>query len=105
MEKNQLKVNPLDELSKYDLTIVEVFSKWCPHCKMLTPLVEELEDNYPMVHFIYMNLDEFKKELASYHIENVPALFFFQKDKLVDTHIGYIPYEEIEEKIQFFQQK
>ena len=54
------------------LVVIDLFATWCAPCRMLAPVLEELEKEYPDVKFCKINVDE-ERELAEK--EEIPTDF------------------------------
>ena len=60
LEKNNLK-----ELVKEGLHLVDFFATWCGPCKMLGPVLEQLDDK---IDIIKVDIDEFEDLSNEYRI-------------------------------------
>lgn len=63
--------------------IVDFYADWCRPCKMLHPILEEIEKEYAGKVLIYkVNVDEQKALASLYGISSIPTLLLFpRKDK------------------------
>lgn len=81
--------------------IVDFFAIWCGPCKMLSPVLERIENKYEdSIAFTKVDIDEFEEIADEYGIMSVPTLLFFDKGKLVRTEVGFMPFEKLEEIIE-----
>ena len=79
----------LKEVSE-GFVIVDFFATWCSPCRMLIPVLEEVEEEKD-IKILKVNVDE-QMELASeFHVSSIPFLVFYKDGKRVGEHLGYIP--------------
>ena len=95
-----LKLNKdnFNEVYQSEKTVlIDFYADWCGPCKMLSPIIEEIADEYPQFTIAKVNVDE-EKELAShYGIMSIPALVLFRDGKAVDSMVGFRPKERVVE--------
>lgn len=61
--------------------IVDFYADWCAPCRMLSPLVEEISDEYKGRIDVYkVNVDEEEELAALFSIRSIPTLVFIEKD-------------------------
>jgi len=81
--------------------VVDFWAVWCPPCRILSPVVEELARKYAgKVAFGKLNVDEHPSLAERYGIMAVPTLLYFREGKLVDETVGALPAEAIEERLK-----
>lgn len=90
-----------DALTKeHKLLIVDFWAPWCPPCRALTPIIEELATDYKgKVGIGKCNVDENRELTKQFGISSIPAIFFIKGGKIVDSHIGYCEKKVLKEKI------
>ena len=72
--------------------VVDVFADWCPPCRAIAPVLENLASVYAgKVKFLKANLDEEPEIAEVYRVEAVPTLLFFQNGEVVDRVAGIPP--------------
>ena len=91
-----LEKNKLDELIKEGTHLVDFYAEWCGPCKMLTPVLENLEDK---INVIKVDIDKFEKLAFEYRIMSVPTLIFFKDGEKKEELIGFRDEEELLEVI------
>ena len=84
------------------LSVVDFWATWCGPCVTLGPVVEELAEKYSeeKVNVGKLNVDENQSITARYGIRSIPAILFFKDSELVDTVVGIVPIEVLEQKIK-----
>ncbi len=81
--------------------VVDFWAAWCPPCRILSPVVEELARKYAgKVAFGKLNVDENPSVAERYGIMSIPTLLYFREGKLVDETVGALPAGAIEERIR-----
>ena len=84
-------------LSHDGLCIVDFWASWCMPCKMLSPVIDELAEEYPEVKIGKVNVDEQGELAAKYGIASIPTLLFFRGGEIVKKNVGYRAQEELPE--------
>lgn len=76
-----------DELIKNDLVLVDFFATWCGPCKMIAPILEELED----IDIVKVDVDESPALARKFGIMSVPTLMIFKNGELKASQSGAMP--------------
>ena len=80
--------------------IVDFWATWCPPCKMLAPIFEELAGGYEgKMKFAKLDTDEVRATAQKYGIMSIPTLIVFKGGKEVERMVGALPKEALKEKI------
>lgn len=81
-----------DVLDSKGLVVVDFWAQWCPPCRALTPLLEQLgEENKDKVQIVKLNVDENPKVSHEYGISGIPNVMFFRDGKLAESVMGLAP--------------
>ena len=86
------KNEDFNELINDELVIVDFFATWCGPCRMLGPVLEEIEDKYKIVK---VDIDENNDLAKKYGVMSVPTIIKFKKGEEIDKNIGFLPKEEL----------
>lgn len=85
---------------KEGTVIVDFYADWCGPCRMLSPVLEELEKERKDIKIIKVNTDNFLELSKEFGIMSIPALKIFKDGKLINSSIGYIEKEAIEDLLK-----
>lgn len=89
------------EISKYPLMVVDFWAVWCPPCRMIAPIVEQLAKEYAgKVAFGKLNVDENPLTSGEFEVQSIPTLLIFRNGEAVDGIIGAVPKHQLEARIK-----
>ena len=90
-----------DEVINSDKPVlVDFWASWCGPCKMLSPVISEIADENDSIKVGKINVDEQQALAYEYGIQSIPTLVLFKNGKPVDTSIGFVPKDHIEQMIK-----
>ena len=83
------------------LTLVDFWAEWCGPCKMIAPAVAELADQYQgRLKVCKLDVDENQRTAQQYAVRSIPSLLFFKDGKVVETVVGAVRKQRLEEVIE-----
>lgn len=70
--------------------IVDFFASWCPPCRMMGPVFEELSKKYANqgVTFLKVDVDEVRTVAQKAGVKSMPTFQIYYKGQLVDSAVG-----------------
>lgn len=81
-----------DTVSKDGVTVIDFWAPWCPPCRMLTPIFEEVATVMGnRATFAKVNIDEHGDAAGQYGVRSIPTLMLFRGGELVSTKTGVLP--------------
>ncbi|MBP6882395.1 MAG: thioredoxin [Candidatus Levybacteria bacterium] len=91
-----------DEIVKSTVpALVDFWAPWCPPCKIIGPIVEELAVEYAgKLKVGKMDVDQHQIGSEKYGVMSLPTLLLFKDGKPVDSIIGAQSKELIKQKIE-----
>lgn len=80
--------------------LIDFYADWCQPCKMVAPILEELQKEYDGKINIYKVNTEEQQELAAvFGVQSIPSLLFVPKDAQPQMAQGALPKETFEKAI------
>ena len=77
--------------------LVEFGASWCPPCKMIAPLVEDIARKYTGQLVVGIIDDDADPDIAPrYDVQGLPTLILFQRGQAVQRIVGYRPQKQLE---------
>lgn len=77
------------------MKFIDFWAPWCGPCKIMNPIVEELEKEFKDVEFEKVNVDE-KGDIASkYGVMSIPTFVVEKDGKEIDRKIGAVGKDEL----------
>ena len=82
------------------LVIVDFWATWCGPCRMLSPILDEVEGEMPdKITVVKVNVDDADEIAGRYRIMSIPTLIFFKGGQAVDKTVGAMPKNALIDKI------
>ncbi len=81
--------------------IIDFYADWCAPCRALTPVLEELSEEYKGKVDIYKIDTEKEQELAGmFGIRSIPSILFVPKDARPQMATGALPKDTLKKAIE-----
>ena len=81
--------------------LLDLWAEWCGPCKMLSPIISEIADEYDgKIKVGKINVDDEQQLAAMFGVESIPLVLLVKDGKTVDASVGYRPKEQIKEFIE-----
>ncbi|MGH2413040.1 MAG: thioredoxin [Microcystaceae cyanobacterium] len=81
--------------------MVDCTATWCGPCRVVSPLIDQLADEYEnRAKVVKLDIDKNKNIARKFDIRSVPAVLIFKGGELVKTIVGVAPYEEFRDAIE-----
>lgn len=88
-----------NKVNEHDFCVVDFSASWCGPCRMLKPILEDIETLLPDVKFFNVDVDEAEDVARDFRIFSIPTIMVFKKGQAVDTMVGFGTQDEIIEFI------
>ena len=80
-------------------TVVDFFATWCGPCKMLAPILSEVEKETADVAFVRVDVDQAPDLARRFGIMSIPTLVFLKNGEEVGRSVGFLRKPELLTKI------
>ena len=87
-----------DEVLKSDIPVlVDYWADWCGPCKMITPILDELAEDYKdKLTVAKINIDENQNTPQTYGVRGIPTLILFKDGDVLATKVGAASKSQLE---------
>ena len=92
-------VEEFDEEVKKDKVLVDFYADWCGPCKMIGPILEELEKE-GLFKLVKVNTDNFQELSKEFGVMTIPNLKLFKDGKMIKGKSGLMSKEEVKDFIK-----
>ena len=83
------------------LVVVDFWATWCGPCRMLSPILDEVEaEMADQITVVKVNVDDADEIAGQFRIMSIPTLLFFKGGQVVDKTVGAMPKPALVEKIK-----
>ena len=79
--------------------VIDFHATWCGPCKVLSPILEELNDEIEGVEFVKLDVDQHPQIAGQNQVMGVPTVVILKDGEIKDRFVGVQPKEVIKEKI------
>ncbi len=85
----------------HGIVVVDFFAEWCGPCKMLAPVIQNLnEEMGEKVKFMKVDIDKDINLAERFGISSVPTMIVFKGGRPVDAIMGFRPKEMIKAQLE-----
>ena len=83
------------------LTIVDFWADWCAPCKMMNPILEQLEGEYgDQIKFGKLDVEGNAELAEEYRVMSIPSLVLFRNGKAIEKVSGLYPKDKLAEYLE-----
>ena len=77
-------------------TIVDFYADWCGPCKMMSPIIDSIAEEYSdSIKVGKVNVDENQDLAMKYNVMSIPTVLIFKNGDISKTFIGVTSKQEI----------
>lgn len=83
--------------------LLDFYADWCGPCKMLSPVLGEIADEYAnALKVAKVNVDDEPELAMKFKVSSIPMLVLFKDGRIVSTSVGYRPKDEILNELKLY---
>jgi thioredoxin 1 len=84
------------ESSDSGTVLVDFWAPWCPPCRMLAPVLDEIDQEIgDQVKIVKLNVDNNQDTAARFGVMGIPTLILFKDGKMLSKVTGFQPKESL----------
>ena len=95
----KINSSEFEQVKNNKAIIVDFSAEWCGPCKMLAPILEELDGVAPCK-IVKVDVDENRALALQYAVASIPTLLVFRNGQLVNRSVGLISREDVLKLVQ-----
>ena len=85
-----------EEVEEYSgLAVIDLWATWCGPCRMIAPVLDEIEKEMPDVKFCKINVDEEPELTRLFKVQSIPTVALVKNNTLVDISVGLVPKDKL----------
>ena len=90
------------ELINTDLPVlVDFWAEWCGPCQMMTPIVNELSEEFAgKAKIAKVDVDSNSELTVEFGVRNIPTILIFKNGEVVEKIVGTTTKKELEDRIK-----
>lgn len=89
-----------DFVNENKVSVVDCWASWCLPCRVLSPIIDQLAEEYDEIAFGKLNVDENPRISLRFGIMAIPTLLYFKNGKLVNKESGALPKNALEKRLE-----
>lgn len=87
-------------LKEKGIVLVDFFATWCGPCRMLSPILEEVEKEKQDIKIVKIDIDENEKLTEEFMVKTVPTVKIFKDGVELESKFGYFSKQQILEMLE-----
>lgn len=91
-----------DEIANSSVpVVVDFWASWCGPCKMLSPVIDELSEEFgEKVKFTKVNVDDNPGVSSKFSVSSIPTVLIFKDGNVAGSFVGFKPKQLVKADIE-----
>ena len=97
----ELTDNNYKEFTQNDLTLVDVHAMWCGPCKQLSPIINQISNDFQgRVSVGKLDADKNRDTISDLGVRSIPTLLLYKDGEIVERKTGMITKQKLSDLIE-----
>lgn len=87
----ELNKENFDKETKEGVVLVDVWAPWCPPCRAMGPIVEELSEDFKdddVIKVTKLNADEYMDIASNLGVTGLPTFLLYKNGEIISKKVG-----------------
>jgi len=71
--------------------LLDFWAPWCNQCKLMNPIIDKIEKDYPNIKVVRINVDENSEMVDKYGIQTIPTYILEKDGEVINAVKGAMP--------------
>jgi thioredoxin 1 len=88
------------EYTSTGITLVDIKANWCRPCAAISPIIDELSDEYrDRVVFGKLDADDNSETVSKLGVRNIPTILIYKDGEVVERTVGMVSKNQLKDLI------
>jgi thioredoxin 1 len=97
----ELTDNNFEGFTSDGISLVDIWAPWCGPCRMISPIIDELSDEYKdkEIKFGKLNADDSSETVSKLGVRNIPTILIYKDGEVVERTVGMVSKNQLKDLI------